>query len=141
LNDRLTQILDSQTNVKTLRYDGLKRKIWMNDPDSGISTNAYDDASNLTETTDAKNQRISYTYDGANRMLTEDYHDENSPGVLAITVRQISLITTTRRWDKSTRGTVHVLPLETPKECSPGLRIRPGRSTHSYDSRGVLSGL
>jgi YD repeat-containing protein len=78
LNDRLTQITDSQTNVKTLRYDGLKRKIWMNDPDSGISTNIYDDVNNLTETRDAKNQRITYTYDGANRTLTEDYHDEDS---------------------------------------------------------------
>ena len=79
LNDRLTQIIDSQENVKTLRYDGLKRKTWMNDPDAGISTNVYDHASNLMETIDAKNQRITYTYDGANRMRTEDYHDENSP--------------------------------------------------------------
>jgi YD repeat-containing protein len=44
-----------------------------------ISTNRYDAASNLTETTDAKGQRVSYTYDGANRILTEDYHDESSP--------------------------------------------------------------
>ncbi len=79
LNDQLTRITDSQDNVKELRYDGLKRKIWMNDPDTGISTNTFDAASNLRETVDAKNQRISYTYDGANRILTEDYHDENSP--------------------------------------------------------------
>jgi YD repeat-containing protein len=79
LNDRLTQIVDSQNNVKTLRYDGLKRKISMNDPDAGITTNVYDKASNLIETTDAKNQRVTYTYDGANRILTEDYQDENSP--------------------------------------------------------------
>ena len=39
----------------------------------------YDEASNLIETIDAKSQRITYTYDGANRILTEDYHDENSP--------------------------------------------------------------
>ncbi|MGA2658756.1 MAG: RHS repeat-associated core domain-containing protein, partial [Verrucomicrobiota bacterium] len=36
----------------------------------------YDDASNLKETIDAKGQRTTYTYDGANRILTEDYHDE-----------------------------------------------------------------
>lgn len=78
LNDALIRITDSQANVKELRYDGLKRKTWMNDPDAGISTNVYDVASNLSETTDAKGQRITYTYDGVNRILTEDYHDELS---------------------------------------------------------------
>src|SRR5688572_29187876 len=62
-----------------MRYDGLKRKTFMNDPDCGISTNVYDEASNLIETVDAKGQRITYTYDGVNRILSEDYHDENSP--------------------------------------------------------------
>ncbi|MBI2926735.1 MAG: VCBS repeat-containing protein [Verrucomicrobia bacterium] len=79
LNDRLTQITDSQNNVKVMRYDGLKRKTFMNDPDAGSSTSRYDEASNLIETVDAKGQRVTYTYDGANRMLTEDYHDEDSP--------------------------------------------------------------
>jgi YD repeat-containing protein len=36
------------------------------------------DASNLIETIDAKNQKISYTYDGANRLLTENYHDTSA---------------------------------------------------------------
>jgi RHS repeat-associated protein len=78
LNDALTRIADSQNNVRTMRYDGLKRKLWMNDPDAGVSTNRYDDASNLIETTDAKGQRIRFTFDGANRILTEDYLDEAS---------------------------------------------------------------
>jgi len=78
LNDALTRITDSQNNVKVMRYDGLERRIFMNDPDAGISTRVYDDASNLIETIDAKGQRITYTYDGANRLLTEDYHDENA---------------------------------------------------------------
>src|SRR5262245_59922700 len=50
----------------------------MNDPDAGISTDRYDDASNVAETVDAKGQRITHTYDGANRVLTEDYKDETS---------------------------------------------------------------
>lgn len=79
LNDCLTRITDSQGNVKVMRYDGLKRKTFMNDLDCGMSTNVYDEASNLIETIDAKTQSITYTYDGANRILTEDYHDEGSP--------------------------------------------------------------
>ncbi len=75
LNDQLTRITDSQNNVKTFAYDGLKRKTDMNDPDRGVMHFVYDDASNLTETTDAKAQRITYAYDGANRIRTETYHD------------------------------------------------------------------
>jgi YD repeat-containing protein len=79
VNDRLTQITDSQGNVKTLAYDGLKRKTFMNDLDRGVMSHTYDDASNLRATIDAKSQQITYTYDGANRLLTEDYHDEGLP--------------------------------------------------------------
>jgi RHS repeat-associated protein len=76
LNDQLTQITDSQNNVKTMTYDALKRKTFMNDPDRGVMNYDYDAAGNLIQTIDAKNQLITYTYDGANRILTEDYHDE-----------------------------------------------------------------
>lgn len=79
LNDQLIQIVDSQQNVKLFSYDALKRKTFMNDPNRGIMQFEYDDASNLLETTDAKGQRITYTYDGANRILTEDYRDEGRP--------------------------------------------------------------
>jgi RHS repeat-associated protein len=79
LNDQLTHITDSQNNQKWMQYDGLKRKTFMNDPDRGVMSFAYDDASNLIETSDAKNQRITYTYDGANRIRSEDYHDEGQP--------------------------------------------------------------
>ncbi|HKS38751.1 MAG TPA: toxin TcdB middle/N-terminal domain-containing protein, partial [Verrucomicrobiae bacterium] len=78
LNDQLTRITDSQGNVKSMSYDGLTRKIFMNDPDRGLMRYVYDDASNLIETTDAKAQKITYTYDGANRLLSEDYHDDNA---------------------------------------------------------------
>src|SRR5262249_46022206 len=42
LNDRLTGITDSQGNVKTMTYDGLKRKTFMNDPDRGVVAYTYD---------------------------------------------------------------------------------------------------
>jgi YD repeat-containing protein len=79
LNDRLTRITDSQGNVKTMVYDGLKRKTFMDDLDCGRVSYTYDDASNLKSTVDAKAQQVVYTYDGVNRLLTEDYLDDNSP--------------------------------------------------------------
>ena len=79
LNDQLTHIRDSQNNQKWFQYDGLKRKTFMNDPDRGVMKFEYDDASNLLATEDAKGQRIRYTYDGANRIRTEDYLDEGQP--------------------------------------------------------------
>jgi YD repeat-containing protein len=77
LNDQLIRLTDSQNNVKSMRYDGLRRMTRLDDPDRGSVTNRYDAASNIIETTDTKDQRITYTYDGVNRLLTEDYHDEN----------------------------------------------------------------
>lgn len=75
LADNLVRILDSQANQKWMRYDGLKRMVFMHDPDRGVMTYTYDAASNLTQTLDAKAQVISMTYDGANRIQTEDYLD------------------------------------------------------------------
>ena len=79
LNDNLTHITDSQGNQKWFRYDGLKRKLFMNDPDRGTMTYTYDDASNLRSTLDAKAQTINYAYDGVNRLLTEHYRPTNQP--------------------------------------------------------------
>ena len=79
VNDQLTQITDSQNNVKTFTYDGLKRKTGMNDPDRGIMQWNYDLASNVTNTFDAKGQQIVYAYDGVNRLLAESYLDGTSP--------------------------------------------------------------
>lgn len=76
LNDNVIQITDSQGNVKTMEYDGLKRLLVMNDPDMGIVRNTYDAASNLIESVDAKGQKSVYAYDGANRIKSEDYLDE-----------------------------------------------------------------
>lgn len=76
--DNLLRITDSQGNVKTMSYDGLKRMTGMDDPDRGLMSYRYDAASNLVETIDAKRQRILMTYDGANRILTEDYLDSRN---------------------------------------------------------------
>ena len=72
----LTQIIDAQNNIKTLAYDGLKRKTEMDDPDAGHKSYQYDDNGNLIQTTDNKGQVIVYTYDAADRVLSEDYLDD-----------------------------------------------------------------
>ncbi|NUN95780.1 MAG: VCBS repeat-containing protein, partial [Candidatus Omnitrophica bacterium] len=79
LLDNLIRITDSQNNIKTIQYDAIKRKTYMDDPDRGRMWYRYDDATNLIESVDAKGQRITYTYDGTNRLRTEDYHDEGMP--------------------------------------------------------------
>ena len=75
LHDNLVHLRDSQNNEKWFRYDGLGRKLFMNDSDRGTMLYTYDDASNLRETVDAKVQHIQYTYDGVNRLKTENYLD------------------------------------------------------------------
>jgi len=71
----LVRITDAQDNVKTFEYDGLSRKTALNDPDRGRMEYTYDAAGNLVQTVDNKGQAVVYTYDGANRMLSEDYLD------------------------------------------------------------------
>ena len=73
----LKQIKDAQDNIKTIQYDFLRRKLFMNDPDRGHMSYKYDDVGNLIETTDAKKQVIRYSYDSAERLKTENYLDKS----------------------------------------------------------------
>ena len=86
LNDNLVQIQDSQNNHKWLRYDGLGRKVFMNDPDRGEMRYRYDAAGNRLETQDAAGHRMTYAYDGANRLATETDHPAGPPAPTALTV-------------------------------------------------------
>jgi len=82
LLDKLTRYIDSQNNQKIIEYDGLGRKILINDPDRGKMTFTYDDAGNLIRTIDAKGQVIQYEYDGVNRLINEYYgHKKVNPNV------------------------------------------------------------
>lgn len=71
LLDNLTRVVDAAGNVKTMRYDGLSRKVYLDDPDRGEMFYTYDDAGNLVETLDARGQTVRYTYDAANRLTAE----------------------------------------------------------------------
>lgn len=75
---RLIQITDAQGNVTTQTWDGLGRKRAMLSPDAGLRLYRYDDAGNLTQTVNARNQAVNYQYDAANRIVAEDY--TGSPG-------------------------------------------------------------
>jgi YD repeat-containing protein len=48
-------------------YDLLGRRIKVIDPDKGTTTSTYDDADQLTSTTDGLGTTLAYTYDGAGR--------------------------------------------------------------------------
>jgi RHS repeat-associated protein len=69
----LTQVEDNDSNVTSMTYDWLSRKIGMTDPDMGAWSYVYDSAGNLTSQTDAKNQTITMTYDALNRLTLKDY--------------------------------------------------------------------
>jgi RHS repeat-associated protein len=72
----IAQLTDAHDNVKTVNYDSLRRKTFMNDPDRGRMTYQYNDAGNLIRTVDARSQAIEYTYDFAERLKTENYLDK-----------------------------------------------------------------
>lgn len=71
--DNFLGYTDSQNNKKHIFYDGLKRKVFMNDPDRSWMWYAYDNASNLVRTRDARGMEIAYAYDGVNRLQSEHY--------------------------------------------------------------------
>jgi RHS repeat-associated protein len=85
----LLETLDAQGNRKTLMYDSLRRKTFMNDPDRGMVTFHYDDVGNLLSTTDARGQTIAYTYDFANRLLTENCLDQGGGADDPVDVRWV----------------------------------------------------
>ena len=75
LNDQLTRITDSQSNQNRFATTASSGRLFMNDPDRGVMHLHLRRRLEPPETTDAKSQRITYTYDGVNRLRTEKYHD------------------------------------------------------------------
>ncbi len=64
-----------EQNTTTMTYDSLSKKRTMSDPDMGYWTYQYDKSGNLTSQTDAKNQTITFIYDGLNRLTQKVYPD------------------------------------------------------------------
>lgn len=76
----MLSITDSQGNVKSMEYDAMGRLLAQEDWDKGRIEIVYDAGSNRIERKDAKGQILRYTFDGANRVQTEDLVDENASG-------------------------------------------------------------
>lgn len=79
LNNNLVSVLDSQHNLQWYRLDGLGRRIFRADADSGSTTYVFDDASQLIEQIDNGSYRTVLAYDGAQRPLTVTYDDHAGP--------------------------------------------------------------
>lgn len=116
--DNLTKITDNEGNVKTMLFDGLGRKIEMFDPDKHKMKYEYDWAGNLLKTTDAKAQVVGYSYDEANRILTESFN--------GVKVRYHYDADLSAAWPglANTKGKLAWVEDEA------------GREYHSYDARG-----
>ncbi len=79
LNKNLTKVTDSLGNIRNATYDGLSRRLTLQDLHAtadttfGSWTSSYDTEGNITSITDPKAQVINRTYDTLNRQLTENY--------------------------------------------------------------------
>jgi RHS repeat-associated protein len=71
IQKNLTKLTDAQSNISTITYDSLGRKVAMHDPDMGEWNYVYDDAGNLIKQTDAKSQQIIFNYDAINRLAAK----------------------------------------------------------------------
>jgi RHS repeat-associated protein/uncharacterized repeat protein (TIGR01451 family) len=71
--DNLTAVEDAAGNLTEIRYDGLGRKVRMDDPDMGSWYYHYDLAGNLIAQVDAKLQAINFYYDPLYRLVGKTY--------------------------------------------------------------------
>ena len=69
----LLQVRDAQGNVKSFRYDSLRRLIEVNDPNRGVTRYEHDDTGHRTRRVDARGQVTVWTVDHANRIVSENH--------------------------------------------------------------------
>ncbi len=68
---RLLSVLDDQGNLTSITYDGLGRKVAMDDPDMGHWEYGYDQNGNLAWQIDAEGRRLNFSYDALNRLVNK----------------------------------------------------------------------
>ena len=99
--DEPAGVTDAAGNVWRYTYDVLGNKRTSDDPDAGISTMTYDDAGQLTSTTDARGRTIASVYDQLGRkvethlgsaggaLLTKSVYDTLAKGALTSSTRYV----------------------------------------------------
>lgn len=65
--EELASVTDPAGNTSSYAYDWLGQRTVADDPDSGAWTSTFDGNGNLTSTSDAKGQLLSFVYDSLNR--------------------------------------------------------------------------
>ena len=75
--------LNGTLQTRTFGYDGLKRLISANNPESGPVSYGYDQNSNLSTKLDARGITTTYNYDALNRVISRTYTNDpqNTPPV------------------------------------------------------------
>lgn len=72
---RIVRVQDSAGNYSIVDWDMLGHRRSISDPDMGTWHYTYDSVGNLTSLIDAKQQKLVFAYDAANRRLSKEYAD------------------------------------------------------------------
>src|SRR5262249_24429098 len=117
--DQLASVKDPRGLTTSYTRDGLDNLKQVISPDTGTTNNdPYDDAGNLKQSTDAKNQKTTYIYDAINRVTSVTYQDQN--GV----VQAVHTYT----YDQGTNGNGRLIQI-----------VEPNSTTqYEYDQKGRL---
>jgi RHS repeat-associated protein len=73
IRNNLLSVTDQEGARTRLGYDWLSRKLYINSPDMGQWSYAYDASGSLIKQTDARNQSICLYYDPVNRLTGKNY--------------------------------------------------------------------
>lgn len=73
--DQLTSVTDPRGVTTQYNYNAFSDVLQQVSPDTGMTTNIYDNAGNLVTQTDAKGQLTTYSYDILNRVTGVTYAD------------------------------------------------------------------
>lgn len=76
----LEQLTDSQGNARIMIWDNSGAILEVIDPDGGWLEIVLDDGGNTLELNDWRSPWLSMTYDGINRLTSQEFHDEGYPG-------------------------------------------------------------
>jgi RHS repeat-associated protein len=75
----LTQVTDDFGRETKMYYDGLGRKVKMDDPSMGVWTYKYNGLGALTDQKDASNQHVCFFYDDIGRLKGKTYQGSTCP--------------------------------------------------------------